>query len=75
MVEHESHGQYLAVSNSTKKHWVGGRSRKQNKNSKTPKELEEEIKKIKPTLWHNLGNNENPKGSQTAINDNLKDKW
>lgn len=57
-----------------KTEWEKGQGNKTKQNKlERPKELEEEIKKkkIKPIFWHNPGNNENSKGYQTYIKDNL----
>lgn len=58
-----------------KTEWEKGQGNKTKQNKlERPKELEEEIKKkkkTKPIFWHNPGNNENSKGYQTYIKDNL----
>lgn len=57
-----------------KTEWEKGQGNKTKQNKlERPKELEEEIKKKKnkPIFWHNPGNNENSKGYQTYIKDNL----
>lgn len=53
---------------------MGGRSRKQQNKTKTQKTKRtrgRDLKK-KSNFWHNLRNNENPKGYQIDVKDNLK---